>query len=80
MPSLPRSLVRLVRLHGSALRAILERLSARVFELRAHVRVDEVAVLDSLEPVLLEKRSVLCVQQSSGNSACPEVDLSPTLF
>jgi hypothetical protein len=31
----------------------LERLSPRIFELRAHVRRDEVAALDSLEAVSL---------------------------
>jgi len=36
-------------------------------------------VLDPLEPVLLENRCVLCVQQSPGDSAGPEVDVAPSL-
>jgi hypothetical protein len=43
----------LIRLHGRAVGAELERLPPRVFELRAHVCRDKVAALDSLEAVSL---------------------------
>jgi hypothetical protein len=57
------------------MRTMLESLPPSVLELRVHVRVYEVAVLDSLEAVLLQPFGVLCVQQSPGNSAGPEVDI-----
>ena len=66
-------------LDSRALRAVLERLPARILELRAHIGVHEVAVLDPLEAVLLQPFGVLCFQQSPGNSACPEVDVAAAL-
>jgi len=65
---------------GRALRAVLERLPARILELRAHVGVHEVTVLDPLEAVLLQPLGVLCFQQSPGNSAGPEVDVAASLI
>jgi hypothetical protein len=61
-------------------RAELDCLSSRVFELRPHVRGNEVSALDPLEPVSLQNLGVLCFQQSTGNSAGPEIDVSPTFF
>ena len=66
--------------HRRTVRAELDRLSARVFELRPHVRGNEVSALDPLEPVSLQNLRVLCFQQSAGNSAGPEINISPTLF
>ena len=37
---------------------------------------DEVSVLDPLEPCRSSNSSVLCIQQSTGNSASPQIDLS----
>src|SRR5207249_12333185 len=36
--------------------------------------------LDPLEPVPFQKLCVLCLQQSAGNSAGPEVDVASPLF
>src|SRR6266542_5236148 len=72
--------IRFERLHGRAVGAELDRLAARVLELRAGVSRDEVAGLDSREPVALEVRGVLCFQQSAGNSAGPEVDVAAPLL
>jgi hypothetical protein len=44
------------------------------------VGLHEIAALDPLEAVPLEKPCVLCLQQSSGNSAGPEIDLSPSFL
>jgi hypothetical protein len=49
--------------------------AASVFELRAGVGRDEVAALDPFEAVPFEELCVLCFQQSSGDSAGPEVDV-----
>jgi hypothetical protein len=57
--------------------AELDRLAAGVLELGACVGRDEVAGLDPLEPVFLEELRVLCLQQSPGYSAGPEVDVAP---
>jgi len=56
--------------------AELERLPAGVFELGAHVGVDQVARFDALEAVPFESGCVLCFQQSTGDSAGPEVDVA----
>jgi hypothetical protein len=56
--------------------AELERLPACVFEFGAHVGVDQVAGLDAFEAVPFESGCVLCLQQSAGNSAGPEVDVT----
>jgi hypothetical protein len=58
----------------------LDRFPPRIFELRPHVRRNEVAALDPLEPVPLQHLCVLCFQQSAGNSAGPEIDVSTTFF
>ncbi len=63
-------------LYGRPVSAELDRLPTRVLELRAHVGGDEVAGFDSLETVLLQQLLVLCIQQSPGNSAGPEVDVA----
>jgi hypothetical protein len=47
----------------------------RIFELRAHICRDEIAVLDVDEAVSLEGFCVLSVQESAGDSASPEVDV-----
>src|SRR5438132_2579380 len=73
-------LLRLVRLDGRAVGAELDRLLPRVLELRAHVSRDQVAGFDPLEPVPLQNLLVLCFQQSSGNSAGPEVDVAAALL
>ena len=65
----------LERLDRGAVRAELHRLAARILELRAGVGRDEVAALDPLESMPFEELCVLCFQQSSGDSACPEVDI-----
>src|SRR2546423_1748723 len=72
--------VRLERLGGRAVGAELDRFPPGVLELRARVGRHEVAGLDPLEPVFLEERGVLCLQQSPGNSAGPEVDVAPSLL
>ena len=69
-----------IRLHRRATGAVLQRLLARVLELRTHVGIDEVSVLDPLEPVSLQKLPVLCIQQSAGNSGRPELDLALALL
>jgi hypothetical protein len=66
----------LVRLNGRAVSTELECLAARVFELGAHVHVDQVAGLDALEAVPFKSVCVLCLQQSAGYSARPEVDVA----
>src|SRR6476659_6334026 len=70
---------RLEGFHRRTVRAELDRFTPRVFELRAHVRRNEVAALDPLEPVPLQNLRVLCFQQSAGNSAGPEVDVASPL-
>src|SRR5207245_11539866 len=70
----------LVGRHRRPVGAELDRLAARVLELRAHVRRDQVAGLDPLEPVPLQHFLVLCLQQSTGNSAGPEVDVAAALL
>jgi hypothetical protein len=72
--------LRLESFHRRTVRAELDCLSSRVFELRAHVCGNEVSALDPLEPVSLQNLVVLCFQQSAGNSASPEIDVSPTFF
>src|SRR6266700_2604631 len=67
--------IRLERLRGRSMSAELDRLPAGVLELRAGVGGHKVAGLDSLEPVFLEELRVLCLQQSPGYSAGPEVDV-----
>jgi hypothetical protein len=54
----------------------LECLTARVLEFGVHICVDQVAGLDLLEAVSFESGCVLCFQQSTGNSAGPEVDIA----
>jgi hypothetical protein len=71
---------RFERFHRRPVRTELDCLSSRVFELRAHVGSNEVAGLDPFEPVPLQNLRVLCFQQSAGNSAGPEINISPTLF
>jgi hypothetical protein len=71
---------RLEGFHRRTVRTELDCLPPRVLELRAHVRSNEVATLDPLEPMPLQNLRVLCFQQSAGNSAGPEVDVSPALF
>jgi len=71
------------RLEGFHRRTVcpeLDRLAPRIFEFRAHVRGNKVAGLDPFEPVPFQKLRVLCFQQSAGNSAGPEIDVSPTFF
>jgi len=60
--------------------AELGRLAPGVLELGAGVGGDEVAGLDPLEPVPLQKLCVLCLQQSTGDSAGPEIDVATTLL
>src|SRR5687767_15218860 len=79
-PSLPSLPPCLESLHRRAARPILLRLPARVFEDGLGVGLHEIAGLDPLEAVTLEKPCVLCLQQSSGNSAGPEVDLSSSFL
>ena len=62
------------------MRAVLERLLTRVLERRLCVGGDEVAGLDRLEAVPLQELCVLCLQQSAGNSAGPEVDVASPLL
>ena len=70
----------LERLDRGSVGAELHCLAACVLELRAGVGRDEVAALDPLEAVPLEDLCVLCFQQSSGDSAGPEVNVpSPFL-
>jgi hypothetical protein len=71
---------RLEGFHRRTVRAELDCLSSRVFELRAHVCGNEVSALDPLEPVSLQNLRVLCFQQSPGNSAGPEIDVAATFF
>jgi hypothetical protein len=71
---------RLEGFHRRTVRAELDCLAPRIFELRAHVRGNEVAGLDPFEPVPLQNLRVLCFQQSARNSAGPEIDVSPTFF
>ena len=71
---------RLEGFHRRTVRAELDRLLPRVLELRTHVSRDQVAGLDPLEPVPLQYLLVLCFQQSSGNSAGPEIDVSTTFL
>jgi hypothetical protein len=66
--------------HRRTVGAELDCLSSRVFELRAHVCGNEVSALDPLEPMPFQNLRVLCFQQSAGNSAGPEIDVSPTFF
>jgi hypothetical protein len=81
MPRVCGSLApRLEGFHRRTVRAELDRLPPRVLELRAHVRSNKVAALDPLEPMPLQNLRVLCFQQSAGNSAGPEINVSPTLF
>jgi hypothetical protein len=65
-----------VGLDGGAARTELLSLAARVLERRARVRLDQITCLDPFEAVTLEEPTVLCLQQSPGNSAGPEVDVS----
>jgi hypothetical protein len=60
--------------NGRAHRAELRGLAARVLEGRARVGVDEVTLLDVDVAHPDEDARVLSFQESSGNSACPEVD------
>jgi hypothetical protein len=71
---------RLEGFHRRTVRAELDCLPSRVFELRPHVCGNEVAALDPLEPVSLQNLRVLCFQQSAGNSASPEIDVAATFF
>ena len=71
---------RLESFHRRTVRAELDRFPPSIFELRAHIRSNEVAALDPLEPMPLQNLRVLCFQQSAGNSAGPEIDVSPTFF
>ena len=66
-----------VGLHGGAPGAELLGLTAGVLERRARVGLDQVTGLDPLEAVALKQPCVLCLQQSAGNSAGPEVDVAP---
>ena len=74
------SLLPFERFHRRAASSILLGLAARVFERRAGVGLDELACLDPLETMPLEKLSVRCLQQRAGNSPRPEVDLPSPLF
>jgi hypothetical protein len=65
---------------GRSVGAEFDCLPPRVFELRAHVGRNEVAGLDSLEAMPLQNLCVLCFQQSPGNSAGPEINVSATFF
>jgi len=69
-----------VGLHGGAPGAELLGLTAGVLERRARVGLDQVTGLDPLEAVALKQPCVLCLQQSAGNSAGPEVDVAPAFF
>ena len=69
-----------VGLDGRSVGAEFQRLAARVLELGAHVGVDQVAGLDAFESVPFEPCCVLCLQQSPGNSAGPQVDVPPAFF
>src|SRR5712691_11191067 len=71
---------RLEGFHRRTVRAELDCLPARIFELRPHVCGNEVSALYTLEPVSRQKLRVLCFQQSAGNSAGPEIAVSPTFF
>ena len=66
----------LIRLHGGTVGPELQGLLPRVLELGAHVGGDEVPVLDPLEAVPPKGRRVLSIQESTGNSASPEVDVA----
>ena len=55
--------------------AELERFMASVVEGRAHVGGNEVSVIDSLEAVLFQDFCVLSIQESSCDSASPEIDV-----
>src|SRR5919106_1927997 len=68
---------RFVGLHRRAARAELLRLAPRVLELRARVRLDEIARCDALEAVAGQEPGALCPQPSPRNSAGPEVDVAP---
>jgi hypothetical protein len=68
------------RLDGRAAGAELLGLAAGVFERRAGVGVDQVTGLDADEPVAQQAALVLCFQQSAGDSAGPQVDVSPAFL
>ncbi len=69
-----------VRLHGGSAGAELLGLAPGVLEGRAGVGVHQIAGLDPLEAVLFQEAGVLCFQQSTGNSAGPEVDVALALL